>query len=484
MDVASSTCSGKYVSNPQLVSQFSEKPPETPKIISDFVSDLLAVAKSPIERVINRKEPKQVIHIVKDPVLQKKIQEYHRYGPEHKSRCPFTGGQLLQKFTQVFPEKNILTLHEGQNDEIRNTLQRYLNLNYKALEQRFTQIADAWVKNRVGQGPIKLFEAVNLLTSECIIKGIMGYNPCTTEEIKTNALIWKELLSPLPSELVHVGDHEKVYLSILPQWINNLYHDFGTYKSQIGAYNKLSEITALADKIIGYATNNDQVSLYSYLFRSKVDPKLLPGTIKSFFVFGETLSYFLGYLLYEYSSRPEMQTEHLSELLQIENNKEDYIQLSTSLKEKKSGCYSAYLEALRMYPTGGSTRQAGEDLILSYTEVNNDISADKSHVIKTGDMVVCVPYAAGHDGDVWENPEQFNPYRANLQEVRSKVLPFGSGAHACIGEKTAEQIALIVLSAVLKYAKLEKKQDLPELIDATVLKPIHDIDIEFKTLDH
>lgn len=490
MDPSNSSRVVSYaVQEPSLCREVQLKPEWTNPIgqISTFLSDLLKASTDPINAVKDWPTPGRVTHIVKDASLQRLFEQYHRYGKSTPvpGECPFTVGKGRERVLSMLKDKNILTLFEDENQLIRKLLQSYFNLNCYHIEEKFANITKNWVEKMSSSGPVKLFESVNVLTSELLIKGILGYDICSQEDVQFNASFWKDCFAPIPSQLVHVGEQPKQesgVLSYLPSSIQSLYQDSGVLYSQIKRfYTDRSKIYALSEKIIAYSKEY-QTGLYSFLKKYTQDEELLRGSITSYLVFGETTSYLLGYLLYEYGCRPDMQDAHGKEVVKTEKSS-DAGTLAAKLKATSSGCYRSYFEALRLYPTGGAGRLMGENAILKYTEIKDGNAVQREHYLRKGELISCIPILAGRDKMLWDHAEEFDCNRDNLEAVRSKVVPFGSGAHACIGEKIAETLVMAVLSCVLKQAWINKKQELPELIDATVLKPIHDIDIEFVNKD-
>jgi cytochrome P450 len=81
----------------------------------------------------------------------------------------------------------------------------------------------------------------------------------------------------------------------------------------------------------------------------------------------------------------------------------------------------------------------------------------KGHVIPAGTMISVSPIVTHHMKEWWTNPEQFDPER--FTEARSEhkkhpyqYVPFGGGAHMCIGLHFAEmQVKAVLYHILLRY---------------------------------
>jgi cytochrome P450 len=460
--------------------------------ISIFASDLLRVSEKnsggydpyPIcPAILNN----NLVHLVSDSELQKKFLKFHRYGFKPASSSEnffqkityqftylfglqstptedtssaiinfFKDGDLRNRILKVFSKPNFLTLYEGENEKIRSTTINFFNQNFlKDFEERCSFITQSWIEQVGKQGKIQLFRSVSELVSRFLIEGILGYTCYSSEEMNLQTYIWKELFSPLPSE-VQSKTPQKISDEIL-----NLFSDVSavSVKAEI-FYSQLTKMHEFAARIIEFGCSEEgqkRKNLPNYLFQEGIDPQLIEGTIQIMLLAGqETTSHLLAFILYEYAANPQL-IENLPSLTP-ENFK------------------SSFLEGLRKYPTGGATREAGVDI-----EVENKQTAERYYIQK-GEPISCCPYIAGHDATLWQNPEEYNPSRANLSHVKQKVLPFGHGAHRCVGEKAVEVEVTTALSEIFKHLKLATNEKLPELVDFVVLKPVRDIEVtvEFK----
>jgi len=77
--------------------------------------------------------------------------------------------------------------------------------------------------------------------------------------------------------------------------------------------------------------------------------------------------------------------------------------------------------------------------------------------IKKGDQVFVCPYFTHRIPEIWSEPEKFDPERFNKQRAEDKNhkhawIPFGGGAHKCLGIKFAElQVKLILFHLLKNY---------------------------------
>lgn len=430
----------------------------------------------------------KVLHIISDPNLQKEFLKFHRYGPKPESlkdiffqkvqqfsslvgwqtqdssvenKCPrhdlFKDGFVRDRVLKVFPKPNFLTLYEGENKEIRSAVISFFTQDYlRNFSQICSDICESWVKQVAEQGTIQLFQSVSELVSRFLIEGILGYTCYNSEEMSLQTHLWKEFFFPVPSALHHA--HEESDQAI-PEKLSDFFLDLSAFSSKAEAYffelEKLHELTARIVKFGCSEEGRQRMNLPNFLYEKGIEPELLEGTIGMMLLAGqETTSYLLAFILYECAANPLL-------VQQERQMNPDYLK-------------SIFLEGLRKYPTGGATREAGIDI-----EVTNEQNQEKYYIQKE-ELITCVPYVAGHNSTEWPNPEEFNPGRENLSQVKQKTLAFGHGAHRCVGEKAAEVEITTALSVIFTHLELFTDEKLPELIDAVVLKPLHDVNVNVK----
>lgn len=59
-------------------------------------------------------------------------------------------------------------------------------------------------------------------------------------------------------------------------------------------------------------------------------------------------------------------------------------------------------------------------------------------IVPKGTNIFVIPYFMGRDPLIWDNPEQFNPERFNIEVTSDKLnpyayTPFSAGSRNCIG---------------------------------------------------
>ncbi len=115
---------------------------------------------------------------------------------------------------------------------------------------------------------------------------------------------------------------------------------------------------------------------------------------------------------------------------------------------------ACFEEAMRLFPPAPFISR----------ELTKDISfGDRD--FKAGDNVLLNLWALHRHYELWENPDGFVPDRF-LGENRTKIdrfqyLPFGTGPRVCIGQRFAQQEAVIMAALLLKRFRFEYAGDVP-----------------------
>ena len=88
----------------------------------------------------------------------------------------------------------------------------------------------------------------------------------------------------------------------------------------------------------------------------------------------------------------------------------------------------------------------------------------EGYAIPKNSMVTISLYFMHRDERVWEEPEKFRPERF-LQDSRvvnaDKIMPFGHGKRACLGESTARLTLFIFLASLLRKFTFSKAKSHP-----------------------
>jgi cytochrome P450 len=79
-----------------------------------------------------------------------------------------------------------------------------------------------------------------------------------------------------------------------------------------------------------------------------------------------------------------------------------------------------------------------------------------SYELPKGTTIIWCPYITHRDPDVFPDPQRFKPDRWNaLAPSPYEYLPFGAGAHLCIGATFAQMELKIVLAMLLQRFGLQ-----------------------------
>ncbi|MBH5337777.1 cytochrome P450 [Streptomyces pactum] len=119
-------------------------------------------------------------------------------------------------------------------------------------------------------------------------------------------------------------------------------------------------------------------------------------------------------------------------------------------------------ESMRLFPPSPTIpRQAKKDALIG------------SHTAPRGAMVMLNVAAIHRDPDVWERPDEFLPERfAGGTPGKGTYLPFGAGAHMCIGKGFAMmEMSLLVENVVRKFEISLRDAAGPDPVALITLRP-------------
>jgi enediyne biosynthesis protein E7 len=130
---------------------------------------------------------------------------------------------------------------------------------------------------------------------------------------------------------------------------------------------------------------------------------------------------------------------------------------------------AALSETLRKYPaaTAVSRNPIADDFVLDGNNIKQDTT-----------MLISI-YAAHHDAQSWEKPEDFYPEHFAAPELAGKrhrhaYLPFGGGIHNCIGKHFAELEMMIIIVSLLREFSFKTEMTVKTAISVT-MKPNKDV---------
>lgn len=147
-------------------------------------------------------------------------------------------------------------------------------------------------------------------------------------------------------------------------------------------------------------------------------------------------------MLYHLAKNPEWQEE-----LRLESIALGKSHLQHDDLEKMEGMTKVMKEALRLCaPVPSIPRRAVRDVVY------------KDTLIPKGSMVVVSPFFTHYMPEYWKNPNQFDPDRFSEERREDKVhpyawVPFGGGAHMCIGLHFADLQVKAILHQMLQRFK-------------------------------
>lgn len=145
----------------------------------------------------------------------------------------------------------------------------------------------------------------------------------------------------------------------------------------------------------------------------------------------ETTSAAMAWSLYGLASRPDLMADARAEIARVGIRDVAALELVGAV----------VTEALRLYPPAVmSARYVAEGFTFA------------GHRIRAGSTVIFSPYATHRDPRLYEDPRAFRPERwlGGARRPASEYLPFGGGAHRCIGSTMATTELTIMLAALLQ----------------------------------
>ena len=185
----------------------------------------------------------------------------------------------------------------------------------------------------------------------------------------------------------------------------------------------------------------------------------------------DTTTSSLSSIAYALAKNPQWQAKLFDEIQQIGT-----AQLSYKQMDEFGSADLVLKEALRMYPPLATIPRS----VTKDCEFNG-------YRLNRGDMVHVSPYFTHHLSKIWTAPYKFDPLRFSPERAEDRThkhayIPFGGGAHKCLGLKFAELQVKLVLFYLLKTyeLKLPKRYQMP-FAPAPIGKPKDNLPIRLVT---
>ncbi|XP_073991011.1 cytochrome P450 4C1-like isoform X1 [Rhodnius prolixus] len=136
-------------------------------------------------------------------------------------------------------------------------------------------------------------------------------------------------------------------------------------------------------------------------------------------------------------------------------------------------------ETLRLYPSVPYISRL----------LTQDLQLKDDTVIPKGANVCIIPFILHRDSKYFPNPEVFDPERFTVDNCKKRhpyaYIPFSAGPRNCIGQKFAMMELKVVLSTILRFAKIESVNEIDDtkLIPSALLRSKDPIQIKLISRD-
>lgn len=172
----------------------------------------------------------------------------------------------------------------------------------------------------------------------------------------------------------------------------------------------------------------------------------------------ETTSAAMGWTLYGLGGRPDVIAAARAEVLDVTGGEA----VTADHLPRLRWVRAIVNEALRLYPPASiSARYVARDL---------EFHARR---IRTGTTIVYSPYATHRCEPVFEDPLAFRPERwlDGLKPAPGAFVPFGGGAHRCLGSVLATTELAVMLATTLIHGEFRLEQQTIRATGITSMKP-------------
>lgn len=414
--------------------------------------------KTKLSPVIRAKHYKrnQVINIITDPLIADEVAKYHR---DNNLTGPF---KIVRRFLVkwLFGDNSILTCQPHESKELRGILKSFMtsikiDRLVLACQQQFNQLTASWGKD------VNLSKELPLLIGRIGLRELMGFSGdisllCQNTQVITspkakNLSLWEKLKSFLSEPLAMRSISKEV---------------------RVHLFNELNQQPEAQHPYLR--------RMWEYCVQTEKSPqqafeKLAHNLIVVFFAFEETTPSFLAHLLWKISELPNLQIKYSNIAKEAAKHLPDHPQKYYDALEPFDNLIE---EGLRLFSPAGFDRVLDKDVIIQFK--------DKEYKMYAGEKIEYIPYLSGQSENTFNNPQEFNDERfakegkSAITQGRLFAKHFGSGMHACPGEKVARAQIRIITALFLEKFQLTSTIETLEFYQKSVLKSYQNIIVQPK----
>uniref|UniRef100_H2YPQ6 Uncharacterized protein n=1 Tax=Ciona savignyi TaxID=51511 RepID=H2YPQ6_CIOSA len=204
--------------------------------------------------------------------------------------------------------------------------------------------------------------------------------------------------------------------------------------------------------------------IFSFIFFVYKERQLVQSLVDLFLAGTETTTTFLLWSIITLLHYPDIQALLYQELLQETGREQAFPSIG---HREKLPLLEAFIQEIFRFKT--LILLGGQHLTTKDVEING-------HFIPKSTKVVLPNIHGCHsDPNIWKNPSKFDIYRHINKDGKfvpsKKVIPFGIGARACIGEKLARIETYVFLTNIVKRFEIlsdPESKSLPPLDDGVI----------------
>ena len=413
--------------------------------------------------------PRVVVH---HSDLARKVLKEPKHENGYSLLKPWLGdGLLISQGKKWFRNRRLLT--PAFHYEI---LKPYVEVYNSCLEIMLKK----WTTSAKENEPVKLFEAVKLLSLDIVMRCVFSFESnCQQEGTKNHPYI------QAVCDLIELTAARFVTLHHRVDWIYYLTANGRKYRRACKVAHDYSEMVIKERRkvltenqvnvrgrkyldfldILLTAADEDGNGLTDLEIRDEADTFMFEGH--------DTTTSGMSWTLYCLAKYPEHQEKIREEVRSVLMGREclEY----DDLKDLK---YTQWCikEAMRLYPP----------VFVIFREASADLELD-GHIIPQG-MVIDVAIRMIHrNPDIWKNPDDYDPLRFHPNSVEGRdpfaYLPFSAGQRNCIGQNFALNEEKLVIASIVHRFKLSLVKDHKvEMCPKVVLRTTNDILINLTPL--